>query len=393
MTETENEGRGTPIKGAEAIALVQSLVSIPSPSKHESEAVRVFVSWMAEHGFDTEIDAVGNAIGRRGRGPNRIVLLGHIDTFPGELPVERKGHWLYGRGSVDAKGPLSAFACAAASVDLRDDWQVVVIGAVEEESPTSRGARHVLAEMEAPNFCVIGEPSGWDRVTLGYKGALQGVLRWQAEMAHSAGPQRLPAEQAVDIWNAISRRCDGFNRTPRRGFERLEPALQHISTADAGAFSNVEMRVGFRLPPSTTAEEVALEMTDVVQGILPQVEAHLLPSGVESPTEGIGLWFIGGEEAYKAPKSTDLVRIFLSAIREKGGGPRFVVKTGTSDMNVVGPTWGPSILAYGAGDSSLDHTPDERLDLEEYLLSIEVLRNVLSQIQEDAAVMPREGGI
>ncbi|MBA2289908.1 MAG: acetyl-lysine deacetylase, partial [Chloroflexia bacterium] len=32
---------------------------------------------------------------------------------------------------------------------------------------------------------------------------------------------------------------------------------------------------------------------------------------------------------------------------------------------------------YGPGDSSLDHTPDERIELAEYLLAVDVLRDVL----------------
>ena len=40
-------------------------------------------------------------------------------------------------------------------------------------------------------------------------------------------------------------------------------------------------------------------------------------------------------------------------------------------MNVVGPVWGCPIVAYGPGDSSLDHTPEERIDLGEYLRAVE----------------------
>jgi LysW-gamma-L-lysine carboxypeptidase len=61
------------------------------------------------------------------------------------------------------------------------------------------------------------------------------------------------------------------------------------------------------------------------------------------------------------------------AIREQGGRPRFVHKTGTSDMNVVAPVWECPILAYGPGDSALDHTPDEHLHLDEYQQAIGVL--------------------
>ncbi len=43
------------------------------------------------------------------------------------------------------------------------------------------------------------------------------------------------------------------------------------------------------------------------------------------------------------------------------------LKLGTSDMNVVGPVWQCPILAYGPGDSSLDHTPEEQIVLDDYL--------------------------
>ena len=55
-------------------------------------------------------------------------------------------------------------------------------------------------------------------------------------------------------------------------------------------------------------------------------------------------------------------------------------------MNVVGPAWGCPIVAYGPGDSALDHTPDERVELAEYLLAIDVLRDVLVALST-----PKEG--
>ena len=76
--------------------------------------------------------------------------------------------------------------------------------------------------------------------------------------------------------------------------------------------------------------------------------------------------FAGDEPAYRAAKNTPLVRAFLAAIRAQGGTPAFALKTGTSDMNIVGPVWRCPILAYGPGDSSLDHTPHEHTSLAEY---------------------------
>ena len=50
-------------------------------------------------------------------------------------------------------------------------------------------------------------------------------------------------------------------------------------------------------------------------------------------------------------------------------------------MNVVAPEWPKTpFVAYGPGDSSLDHTPDEHIDLAEYGRAIDVLTRVLVQL-------------
>jgi LysW-gamma-L-lysine carboxypeptidase len=74
------------------------------------------------------------------------------------------------------------------------------------------------------------------------------------------------------------------------------------------------------------------------------------------------------------------VRALLWAIRAQGGRPRFKLKTGTSDMNVVGPIWKCPIVAYGPGDSSLDHTPDEHIDVKEFCRAILVLARALETL-------------
>ncbi|HEY2981455.1 MAG TPA: M20/M25/M40 family metallo-hydrolase, partial [Anaerolineales bacterium] len=79
-------------------------------------------------------------------------------------------------------------------------------------------------------------------------------------------------------------------------------------------------------------------------------------------------------------KNTPLVRAFLSAIRAHGGTPSFVYKTGTSDLNIVAPIWKCPALVYGPGNSSLDHTPEEHISVEEYLKAVEVLRDSLIKL-------------
>jgi LysW-gamma-L-lysine carboxypeptidase len=383
---------------SESVELLENLVSTPSPSGQEREASAYLVSWMATHGFDAGVDEVGNAVGTRGDGPRRVMLLGHIDTFPGELPVWREGDWFYGRGTVDAKGPLCAFAAAAAEGDVPSGWQVTVVGAVEEEAATSRGARHMIADAPAPEVCIIGEPSGWDRVTLGYKGRLLSEVRLRAPFAHSAGQTRLPAEQAVDLWNAVVAYCDDFNAGRERAFERLDPSLRHIVTHDDGAYGTAHMSLGFRLPPELSPDALVDDLRLLLRagGLGPDNEhsssspdPHLHPFTPRppplalNPPPTIHLAFSGAEVAFRAEKNTPLVRAFLASIRGAGGRARFVSKTGTSDMNVVGPAWGCPIVAYGPGDSALDHTPDERISLSEYLQSIDILKSVLHALMKD----------
>ncbi|MCA9862051.1 MAG: M20/M25/M40 family metallo-hydrolase, partial [Thermomicrobiales bacterium] len=99
---------------SEDIALLETLVSIQSLSDQEGPAVAWLCQEMERRGFRTRIDEAGNAIGEIGAGPKRVVLLGHIDTVPGQIPVRIEDGVLWGRGAVDAKGPLATFAAAAA---------------------------------------------------------------------------------------------------------------------------------------------------------------------------------------------------------------------------------------------------------------------------------------
>ncbi|MFQ3567698.1 MAG: [LysW]-lysine hydrolase [Aggregatilineales bacterium] len=345
----------------QAEALLHALVAVPSPSYHEAAAARLLVDWMANHGYDEAfVDAVGNAVGiRGGRSAARtIVLLGHIDTFDGDLPVRIDGRVLYGRGTVDAKGPLAAFAVAGARAALPADLRLVVIGAVEEEARSSRGARFAAAQYQ-PDLCLIGEPSSWDRITLGYKGRLLLQWCWDGPLAHSAGPFVSPAERAVAYWLGVRAYADAFNEGRERLFDRLNAALLDLNTGQDGAYGWARMTIGLRLPP----------------GVEPEALAAALP-----PIDDAVVSAEGMECAFLADKDNALSRALRSAIRAEGGTPVFVCKTGTSDMNVVGPIWGCPIAAYGPGDSALDHTPEERVDLDEYLRAIRVLKCALERL-------------
>jgi LysW-gamma-L-lysine carboxypeptidase len=94
--------------------------------------------------------------------------------------------------------------------------------------------------------------------------------------------------------------------------------------------------------------------------------------------------FRGLEPAWRGDRANPLVRSFLAAIRaaDPAVQPGFVLKTGTSDMNVVAPLWRCPIVAYGPGDSALDHTPHEHLPLDEYWRAVNVVENMLRSLAQ-----------
>jgi LysW-gamma-L-lysine carboxypeptidase len=351
-----------PLSEGDATHLLIELVSRYSPSKQEGEAVRYLVDWMTGHGFTAEIDPVGNAYGFRGRvdAPRSLLLLGHIDTVTGEIPVRVEDGKLYGRGSVDAKGSLCTFAAAAAGAIIPSDWRVVVVGAVEEEIATSQGAHHIRDQFH-PDLCIIGEPSGAERITLGYKGRLILEYAHSRPMTHSALPEPSAGAIGAAFWqNTLTWSAEqnvGFDRL----FDQITPHLHTINTESDGFTETVNLQVGFRLPPRLTP-----------QAVLDAVQSFTLPESQ--------LTLLGAEYAYQGDKNNPLVRGLLAAIRGQGGKPGFVLKSGTSDMNVVGAVWDCPMVAYGPGDSHLDHTPQEHLPLAEYHQAVAILRAFIENL-------------
>jgi len=339
------------------LALLREMLEIYSPSGKEGEMAAYLVTQMRALGFRAYQDAVGNAIGMLGEGERESVLLGHIDTVEGFIPIRLEDGQLYGRGAVDAKGPLATFITAAARVGPLPDKRIVVVGAVEEETH-SKGARYLLNSF-SPQMAIIGEPSGWQHVTLGYKGRLLVTYRLAAPTRHSTAQGPSGSERAIEFWNRLADYAQEFNQGERFRFHTLDSSLHRITAHNGGFEEEVTMDMTLRIP-------FGLD--------LPSLKEHM-----RQWANGAAVGFSGEDMPYKAGKNNPLVRAFLRAIRAGGGRPTFKVKLGTSDMNTVGPVWDCPIVAYGPGDSSLDHTPDEHIHVQEFYQAIEVMEEVIRE--------------
>ncbi len=341
--------------------LLYDTLTMYSPSGQEYDVANFLAREMDQRGMHGRVDEAGNAVGEIGQGRPHIVLLGHIDTVPGFIPVEVREGSLYGRGAVDAKGPFVSFVCAASRMAGAAPFsgRITVVGAVEEEAVTSKGARYILDQYE-PDYVIIGEPSGWDALTLGYKGRLVIHYSLSRPMSHTATRQLVPAEEAVVFWQKVqdyTRAWNDAHSATTGQWSAVDPSLRHIATADDPFALSVEARMALRLPLGLSPDEA-----------LAAISAFAGDAAVA---------FTGAETSVKSDKANPLVRAFLSAMRANNGAPRFKVKTGTSDMNVVAARWRCPIVAYGPGDSSLDHTPHEHLDLIEFARAVGILENVL----------------
>lgn len=342
---------------------LQELVETRSLSGEEGAVAELLVTRMAESGLDAHVDGAGNAVGVKRGAPapegeeeRSVVLLGHIDTVPGEVPVRVEDGKLYGRGSVDAKGPIATFVRAVAEVEPAPGVTLIVIGAVEEECASSKGARFV-APLYSPEVCIIGEPSGWDALTLGYKGRFVATVEFEQGCGHSAGPEGAVSETAADLWQGVRAWCEEFNADKQRLFDACLPSLADFVTSSDGLHDQVLVRMSFRIPPD--------------------FDAVPLRTRIEELAGEATVTYVGEELAWTSPRTSPLARAFSRAFAAQDVRPRFKHKTGTSDMNVLGPVWKCPIAAYGPGDSTLDHTPNEHIVLAEYERAIEVLKDAL----------------
>jgi len=339
--------------------LLRDLVETPSVSGAEADAADILRDAFAAADREVWIDDVGNV---RAPADDSVLLTSHIDTVPGEIPVREEGGELWGRGSVDATGPLAAMAAAALETG------VSFAGVVEEET-TSAGARHLVETRDAPDAVVNGEPSGWDGIVLGYRGIHMGTYTVSEPSAHTALEDSNAVERAMNWWNDVR---EAVTPAAEEGtvFERVtaKPVAFEGGISEDGLATEATVETQFRLPPDTTP--AALE--SAVGGVT--------DSAAGSATESGSMAWGDPIPAVMVSPRTAVARALRAAIRSADGDPTHLRKTGTSDMNLYAAAWDVPMATYGPGDSALDHAPDERLDLGEFDRAVAVLTHAASAL-------------
>ncbi len=329
-----------------------------SPPGREEGAARVFMERARELGLEAWRDEAGSVYASASsRGPWLLALIGHIDTVPGWVEPRVSGGVVYGRGAVDAKGPLASMLHAAAAAGEG----VVVAGLVGEEDD-SRGAR-LLVDRGAPaRMVIIGEPTGGDGIAIGYRGSYKLRVVCTSSGGHSSAPWM--GDSALDkALSLVDRLREEY---PGGSLWRSSMAVTGLCTPMTRNVlpTRAEVWLDARIPPGYSSAEMASKSLSIVEesGCIGEVADVVEPVRV-SPS---------------SPVPRSLQRALLSM----GVRPRPVVKAGTSDMNLLAPIV-DSIAAFGPGDPSLSHTPHERVSEDEleaaarvYLRAYRELRRV-----------------
>ncbi len=317
---------------------------------------------------------------RRGSEAPLFVFLGHTDvvppgpredwTSPPFEPEIRDGK-LYGRGAADMKSGVAAMVTAlerfvAAHPDHRGSIAVMLTS--DEEGAATYGVVKVVetlqARGEAIDWCLIGEPSSFDRlgdtIRVGRRGSLCGVLRVFGVQAHVAYPEKgdnpihrfapALAELTAEVWDT--------------GNAFFPPTSFQVSNIHSGTGAEnvipgrLEVLFNFRFSTALTEEDIKRRVTAILDKHGLRYELSWRLSGAPFLTT--------------APELIEATQQALEAVTGQKARPD--TGGGTSDGRFIAPT-GAQVVELGPLNGSI-HKIDEHVPVED----LDVLSRIYEQV-------------
>jgi LysW-gamma-L-lysine carboxypeptidase len=361
-----------------AVRFLTNLLGIYSPSGKEEDIANFLAYEMKRMGFEVGKDGIGNVIGVVGEGEPVILLCGHMDTVAGHLPLRIEEGKIYARGAVDAKGPLAAMVMAAAAAAKEPGFKgKILVASVVEEEATSRGVKHLITQGIKADYAIFGEPSGVENITIGYKGQIQLKIVCRTQTGHASMPwlYENALEKAYELWGQIKNAYPYPSPEPSESpFNAVTACLVKVTGGRATSVVpfEAELNIDVRVPIQFSTAQVFAEIEELIakyQAANPKVTAKATVLDTVEP--------------FEVNKASPLVHVLSSSVRKVLNKPATLLrKTGTGDMNILGKAMNLPIVTYGPGDSHLDHTLDEHIDISEYLNAIQVYKETLLRLSE-----------
>ncbi|QSF47701.1 M20 family metallopeptidase [Paenibacillus tianjinensis] len=392
-----------------AVPFLQSLIQVDTcnPPGNEHCLSQLLQEFLLEAGLDSRITGIGGIEQRRsnleavfpGGGGRKLMFCGHLDTvspwtaeagnYPPHGAVIENGR-MYGRGTSDMKSGLAAMLLAAVSLHqdgIRLGGDLIFLATAGEEVD-SCGARqyaeqHSLAELDG---LVIAEPTD-SRVAVGHKGALWLRISLFGRSAHGSMPQLglNAVEGMMEVIALLHRHALEWQaHDPVLGSSSLS-----VNKIDGGVQTNVipdrcTIDVDIRTVPPLRHAELRGEITAKLE------EIQRLHSGYRYQVEEL----LDRSVVYTDP-GEELIRIALELAGRTGGASGQVgaeevqgeaaanaVDTAVrgvsyyTDASVLHDHGRLPVLIYGPGDPGLAHQPDEWVDIEAFLDSIDFYRKL-----------------
>ena len=370
------------------VALTAELVRCCSVTPQADETLRILAGRLKEAGFDCKrVDRSGvpNLFARWGEkdagrtfgfnGHTDVVPPGDEDswTYPA-FGAEIHDGRIFGRGSVDMKSGVAAFAAAAMDFVRQTpprDGALILTVTGDEEGPALHGTRALLEWMQSQgermDVCLVGEPTCPDvmgeAMKIGRRGSMTIHFEVTGVQGHAAYPHR-----AVNPLPAIGRLADRLaSHDLDHGTEHFDPSTIAVVTIDTGnPATNVipasaRMSANIRFNDRHTGRSVAEEIGRLAEEV---AEAFDVDISMEVSISG---------EAFLTPPGplSDLVADAIRA--ETGVTPVLSTSGGTSDARFIKDHC--PVVEFGLVGHGM-HAVDESVDIGQ----IGVLKSVYGRV-------------
>lgn len=331
----------------DAVELSRELIRKPSVTPADEGAMDVVERTLAGLGFACRrmrFGEIENLYARYGTARPNLCFAGHTDVVPvGDAAAWSKDAFaadvvdgvLIGRGAVDMKSAIAAFAaaCAEAIAAGRVTGSVSFLITGDEEGVATHGTKKVvealLAEGEAIDHCVVGEPTSaesfGDMVKVGRRGSINAEILVEGIQGHVAYPHRAanPVPVLVRLLAALQ------DRALDEGYPEFQPSNLEVTMIDVpNTATNVipgtaKARLNIRFNPNHTgqalADWIAAEARKAAEGFKGKVTVTPQISGEAFLTE-------------RGP-FTELVAAAVKDVT--GAEPELSTSGGTSDARFI----------------------------------------------------------
>ena len=347
------------------LARTEELCAIPSLSRDEATITDHLDGLLAAVPGLERTRVGDNLVARTDLGrPLRLVLAGHTDTVPanGNAAPRREGTTLWGLGTADMKGGLAVMVELALAVPEPAVDVTYVFYAREEIAAKESGLEELFVErpdLLEGDVAILGEPTDGE-VEAGCQGTLRLEVTLAGERAHSARPWM--GRNAVHRLGPLLSLLDAHEpRQPVIEGLRFREALQAVGV-NGGVATNVipdsaVVGLNHRFAPDRTPEEAEASVRDLLAPVL---------------EEGDTIELV--DVAPGAAPSLDHP-LLVALVDRSGLGVR--AKLGWTDVARFAARGVPAVN-LGAGDSSLAHNRNERVEGDRLDISYRVLHDLIT---------------